>query len=105
MHSVEVLVEDGHPRRILHDVIEDGTPKCGSILSLAWTHHRVRLCGSGVDVLIAVPRPVPATLHRTAAAKNRPIEAGWVGEIGDPSHAARPDHGRVARFAARLNHG
>ena len=48
---------------------------------------RVRFGGEIIEVLVAVPRPVPAALDRTAAAEDRAVEVRGIGEVCDPAHA------------------
>ena len=41
---------------------------------------------------------------RAAAAEDRAVEVGRIGEVGDPAHAARPDHRRAVLVAAGGDH-
>src|SRR6185437_12958748 len=66
--------------------------------------HGVSLGRTILEALVAEPRPVPSASDRAATTENRPIEIGWVREVGDPAHAARPCQGSLVLVAARRDH-
>jgi hypothetical protein len=62
--------------------------------------HGIGLHRQGLDLLVAVPGPVPAARHGAAAAQDGAVEVGRIGEVRDPRHAAGPDHGGLILLAA-----
>src|ERR1700722_18489694 len=76
-------------------------PGIEPLVFLLGLRHGVRLCPAVLEALVAEPRPVPSAGNRAAAAENRPVEVGWVREVGDPTHATGPRKGRLILIAAR----
>ena len=94
------FVRHRNPWCIGHDVSEDLAPGCCTFSGLCWIRHRVSRNSTLVQFGVAIPRPVPAALHRTTTAKDRAVEVRRIREVGNPGHAARPDHRRFTFRAA-----
>ncbi|MPL80474.1 hypothetical protein SDC9_26374 [bioreactor metagenome] len=104
LHRVAVLVEHRHPGGVLHDLHVDVRPQRQPFVLLCRIDDGIGLGRFGIEILVAVPRPVPAALDRAGTAEDRAVEVRRIGEVGDPGHAARPDHRCGLRRAARFDH-
>src|SRR5262249_30253519 len=80
------------PGRVFHDLHVDLVPGREAFLRLRRIDDGIGGVGVLLDLLVAVPRPVPRALAQAGAAQDRPVEIRGVGEVGAPRKLAREDH-------------
>src|ERR1044072_1609531 len=95
MVGVSLLIEYRYQRCVLQQIAKNRLPFGNAGVLLASPDNHIGLCRSRVELFFAVFRPVPASFDSAATAQDAIIEVRWIGEIGDPSHATRPDHRRI----------
>src|ERR1700744_822889 len=99
MDDIGLLVEDRCPGGILHHFLEYLAPFGIALRLLCRIGDGISLGSAIVQCLVAIPGPVPATIDSATTTENRRVEVAGIREIGDPGHAARPDHRRAVFLA------
>src|SRR5690606_36194953 len=82
VHADLQFVEDRDPRGVGLDLGEDLAPQRHAFVMLVSAGEGVGVSGLGLDVLVAVLRPVPAAGDVGRAGEDGPVEVVGIGVVG-----------------------